>query len=113
MTEADQGECCEQGLFYPELTLGANAKELSHNRRVELQEFLVAVVNQRSCPLHLANLWNALYFNYELRYRGFRVDHLEPKRIPTRVAKSQDWSLPVGGFVRVHTEAACGSLLVR
>lgn len=101
----------KQGIFYPELTLGANAKELSHARRVELQEFLVAVVNQRRCPLHLANLWNAIYFNYDLGYEGFRADHLEQKRIPTRTAKSQDWSLPVGGFVRVHTETACGSLL--
>lgn len=101
----------KQGIFYPELTLGANAKDLSHNRRLELQEFLLAVVNQRSWPLHLANLWNALYFNYDLAYRGFRADHLEQKRIPTRIAKSQDRSLPIGGFVRVHTEAACGNLL--
>ena len=101
----------EQGIFYPELTLGAKARELSHNRGLELQQFLVAVIKQRSCPLHLANLWNALYFNYDLGYRGFRADHLEQKRIPTRTAKARDWSLPVGGFVRVHTEAACGDLL--
>jgi len=98
-------------MFFPELTLGAKARELSDNRSLELQHFLVAVVRQRHCPLHLANLWNALYFNYDLAYRGFRADHLEQRRIPTRTEKEQDWSLPVGGFVRVHTETACGDLL--
>ena len=97
-------------MFFPELTLGAKARELSDNRSLELRQFLVAVVRQRHCPLHLANLWNALYFNYDLAYRGFRADHLEQKRIPTRT-EEQDWSLPVGGFVRVHTETACGDLL--
>jgi hypothetical protein len=91
------------------LTLGAGA--LSGDRRARLQEFLVAVVRQRGCPLHLANLWNALYFNYDLAYGGFRADHLEQKRIPTREAQVRAWSLPVGGFVRVHTEMDCGDLL--
>ncbi len=98
-----------QGLFYPDLTLGAGA--LSAARRTELAEFLVAVVRQRALPLHLANLWNALYFRYDLDHSGFRVDHIEQKRIPTRTAALRQRSLPIGGFVRVHTEMRCGDLL--
>ena len=101
----------QRGIFYPELTLGAGARELSSSRKLDLQQFLVAVVQQRDCPLHVANLWNALYFNYDLTYGGFHADHIEQKRIPTRTAEARDWSLPVGGFVRVHTATACGDLL--
>ncbi len=96
-------------MFYPELTLGAGA--LSTSRRLELQQFLVAVIRQRRCPLHLANLWNALYFNYDLGCSGFLATHLARERIPTRTAQVRDFSLPVGAFVRVHTQAACGDLL--
>lgn len=98
-----------QGLFYPDLTLGAGS--LSSGRRAELAEFLLAVVRQRAVPLHLANLWNALYFRYDLDHSGFRADHLEQKRISTRTAAVRQRSLPVGGFVRVHTEMKCGDLL--
>lgn len=97
------------GTFYPELTLGAGT--LSANRRSELQQFLVAVIRQRGCPLHLANLWNAIYFNYDLESRGFIVAELASERIPTRTARERDDGLPVGAFVRVHTETACGDLL--
>jgi len=98
-----------QGTFYPELTLGAGA--LSANHRSELQQFLVAVIRQRGCPLHLANLWNAIYFNYDLESRGFIAAELASERIPTRTARERDNGLPVGAFVRVHTEAVCGDLL--
>jgi hypothetical protein len=107
--ERGGGTQLRQGTFYPELTLGAGA--LSYNRRAELQQFLVAVVRKRNCPLHVANLWNAVYFNYDLAYGGFRADQLEQKRIPTRTSLARDFSLPVGGFVRVHTETACGDML--
>lgn len=103
------GAHLKQGTFYPELTLGSGA--LSYNRRAELQQFLVAVVRRRNVSLHVANLWNAVYFNYDLAYGGFRADQLEQKRIPTRTSLARDFSLPIGGFVRVHTETACGDLL--
>jgi hypothetical protein len=96
-------------MFNPELTLGAGS--LSNDRRLELERFLVDVVRQRGCPLHLANLWNALYFHYDLDGGGFRSELLNPERIPTREAAERAPSLPVGGFVRVHTEMACGDLL--
>jgi hypothetical protein len=103
------GRALRQGSFYPELTLGAGG--LSTGRAAELQQFLVEVIRQRGCPLHVANLWNALYFNYDLEHRGFHAEQLEQKRIPTREAQARAWSLPVGGFVRVRTEMACGDLL--
>ncbi|MFI4992101.1 MAG: hypothetical protein ACHQCH_00600 [Solirubrobacterales bacterium] len=99
----------EQGRFYPELTLGPGA--LSSDRHSQLQRFLVAVVHQRGHPLHLANLWNALYFNYDLGHWGFHLDQIQPQRMPTRSARARDVSLPVGGFLRVHTEAACADLV--
>src|SRR5260370_40626402 len=104
-----RGHRMQRGMFYPELTLGARA--LSANRDSELQQFLVDVIRQRGCPLHLANLWNAIYFNYDLGSRGFIAAELAPERIPTRTARARDDGLSVGGFVRVHTEAACGDLL--
>jgi hypothetical protein len=96
-------------MFYPELALGAGA--LSTGRRRELQEFLVDVARLRRCPLHVANLWNALYFNYDLGSNGFLAGHLAAERIPTRTAQVRDFSRPVGAFVRVHTQASCGDLL--
>jgi hypothetical protein len=99
----------EQGRFYPELTLGPGA--LSSDRHSQLQRFLVAVVHQRGHPLHLANLWNALYFNYDLGHWGFHLDQIQPQRMPTRSARARDVSLPVGGFLRVHTQAACADLV--
>lgn len=98
-----------QGVFYPELVLGAAA--LNTNRRAELQRFLAEVVRQRGFPLHLANLWNTLYFNYSLETGGFLATHLTSERIPTRTAQARDFSLPVGSFMRLHTRTASGDLL--
>lgn len=103
-----RGTGLKQGVFYPELTIGPS--ELARARQLDLQRFLVEVIRQRDCPLHVANLWNALYFNYDLEHWGFHLDRLEQKRIPTRNAQQRDAALPVGGFVRVHTPAACGDL---
>lgn len=97
------------GSLYPELTLGS--APASRSRRLKLQRFLASVVRQRGCALHLANLWNALYFRYDLAAKGFNVQAIDAKRVPVREAKKRDFSLPVGGFVRVHTEAAHGDLL--
>jgi hypothetical protein len=98
-----------RGVFYPELALGVEA--LTRAKQLELQRFLSAVVKKRGHPLHLANLWNALYFGYDLNYGGFHAEQIESKRIPTRKAQSRAPALPVGGFVRVHTTLKCGDLL--
>ncbi len=68
-------------------------------------------MEQRGCPLHLASLWNALYFNYDLGYHGFRADHILQTRIPTLTPLARAFSPPIGRLVRVHTEMACGDLL--
>lgn len=98
-----------QGTFYPELVLGPGALRTRHVQ--ELRQFLVEVVRQRGQALHLANLWNALYFNYDLDHWGYHADRIEQRRIPLRGSDRRDLALPVGGFMRVHTEAACGDLL--
>jgi hypothetical protein len=98
-----------QGIFYPELVLGPGALRTRHAQ--ELRQFLVEVVHQRGQALHLANLWNALYFNYDLDHWGYHADRIEQRRIPLRGSDRRDLALPVGGFMRVHTEAACGDLL--
>jgi len=96
-------------MFYPDLILGAGS--LSYNRRLEVQQFLRSVVRQRGCPLHLANLWNALYFHYDLDAGGFQYELLNPDRIPTRQAAELAPAVPVGSFMRVHTKMACGDLI--
>lgn len=107
--EPEQVRKPPRGGFYPELILGVDA--LTPARCSEIKRFLVAVVQKRGHPLHLANLWNALYFGYDIRYGGFHVDQIEQKRIPLRKAESRAPALPVGGFIRVHTNMQCGDLL--
>jgi hypothetical protein len=94
--------------FYPELTLGAN--ELSDGRRREVGEFLVDVVRERGFPLHVANLWNALYFGWDLAERRYVAATIEPSRIPKRIMNMRGAPLPVGAFVRVETKTAAGDL---
>ncbi len=68
------------------------------------------MIEKRGHPLHLANLWNALYFSYDLAFGGFHADQINPDRIPLRTAQAKDWSLPIGAFVRVHTETVAGDI---
>jgi hypothetical protein len=95
-------------LFYPELTLGADA--LSANRRRELGAFLVDVVRQRGFPMHVANLWNALYFGWDVEQRRYVAATIESARIPQRTMNERDDPLPVGAFVRVATRTQAGDL---
>jgi hypothetical protein len=98
----------KQGTLLPELTQGSG--ELSSPRAQELSYFLAEVIKRRGHPLHLANLWNALYFAYDLRFGGFHADQINPERIPRREAEAKTWSLPIGAFVRVHTETVAGDI---
>ena len=91
----------QQGLFYPELVLGAEA--LSDGRRREICDFFVRLVRQRGFPLHVANLWNALYFSWDLDERGYAGATINPDRIPCRQMNERDFSLPIGGFMRIQT----------
>ncbi|MBE0429653.1 MAG: hypothetical protein IBX61_07245 [Thermoleophilia bacterium] len=94
--------------FYPELTLGADA--LSYSRQQEVSGFLVEVVRQRGFPLHVANLWNALYFRWDLEQHRYVAATIEPARIPRREMNTRDDPLPVGAFVRVKTKTKAGDL---
>ena len=94
--------------FYPEVTLGA--EELSSGRRGEIGDFLVDVIRQRGFPLHLANLWNALYFRWDLEQRQYVAATIEPSRIPVRRMNERDEPLPLGAFMRVETQTKAGNL---
>lgn len=87
--------------FHPELLLGYDAIEPTQ-RRV-LCDYLLRVVRDRGFPLNVANLWNALYFGYDLDEHGYFGHGINIDRIPKRRYGSRDRALPVGGFVRVET----------
>jgi hypothetical protein len=87
--------------FIPELLLGYDALDSSDRRN--LSDFLVAVVRRRGFPLHLASLWNALYFGYAPDQQGYLGQGINLDRIPLRSMGQQIAALPVGGFVRVKT----------
>lgn len=74
-----------------------------------ISEFFVAVARQRGFPLHVCNLWNALYFTYDLKRHGYG-GAIDLDRIPQRVMHSKDAALPVGAFMRVVTKTQAGEL---
>ena len=87
--------------FVPELLLGYHAIEPTDRRN--LSDFLVAVVRRRAFPLHVASLWNALYFGYDINDQGYFGRGINLDRIPQRQMGREDAALPVGGFVGVQT----------
>ena len=92
----------EQDLFFPELTAGYGA--LSAEQKQDLGAFLTEVVSARDFPLHVASLWNVYLW---LRPGGaelLRRNITDLDRIPARTMDGRARALPVGSFVRVHTE---------
>jgi hypothetical protein len=81
------------------------AAALGPNRRREITTFLVDVICRRKMPLHIANLWNALYFGYRLSSRSYEFVNID--RVPERQMHERAAYIPVGGFVRVHTATKC------
>lgn len=98
----------KRGLFYPELTLGAEA--LSYARHKEIRDFFCELIHQRGFPLHVANLWNALYFSWDLEEQGYVAATVNLNRIPQRQMNERDFALPIGGFTRVLTPTKVGEL---
>lgn len=97
-----------RGFLYPELLLGLH--ELRSARRYEIEEFLVAVARQRGFPLHVVNLWNALYFGYDLDVGSYLPETISERRVPRRQMKEQGDYVPVGALMRVITETKLGDL---
>ncbi len=87
--------------FIPELLLGYEAIEPTDRR--SLSNFLLKVIQRRGFPLHVTNLWNALYFGFDLDESGYFGRGINLDRIPLRQMGQRDAALPVGGFVRVQT----------
>ncbi len=66
--------------FIPELLLGYEAIEPTDRR--SLSNFLLKVIQRRGFPLHVTNLWNALYFGFDLDESGYFGRGINLDRIP-------------------------------
>jgi hypothetical protein len=109
--QAGEGEVAKPrvlGVLHPELVHGIDAVSLQ--RRRELQELFARLIRTRGCPLHLANLWNALWFQYDLDHGGYQAATLESSNVPKVRMERQGEALPVGAFIGVHTRVAAGDL---
>ena len=98
----------DDDLFCPELTEGYAA--LSSDQRQEIGDFLTRVVAARGFPLHVATLWNALYFGYDPNDKTYSGRNIRLEQIPVRTMALRARALPVGSFVRVQTETLSGEL---
>jgi hypothetical protein len=98
----------EVGFLYSELLLGA--ERVPSSKRSNVRRFLADVVQQRGIPLHVANLWNALYFHYDLGAGSYPGEGIDLDRIPRRRMNERDQVLPVGAFIRAVTGTAAGDL---
>lgn len=97
-----------RGFLHPELLLGPT--EVKPNRHQEIEEFLNNVARLRGIPLHVANLWNALYFGFDLGAGCYFPETIDPARIPQRQMREHGPYLPVGAFLRVVTRTQVGDL---
>jgi hypothetical protein len=85
--------------FVRELLLGPDAVKPA--QRSAIGSYFRDVVVDRGFPVHVASLWNALYFSWDLRERGYHGAGLNTDRIELRAFGATDRAVPVGGFVRV------------
>ncbi len=97
-----------RGFLHPELLFGP--EDVKESRRREVQEFLNRVAQVRGIPLHVANLWNALYFGFDLDAGYYLSETIDPARIPLRRMRERGPYLPVGAFLRVETKTQAGDL---
>lgn len=92
-----------------EFVLGIDA--IPTGRVVALQDYLVQVVEQRGAPLHLNNLWNALYFRWDLDRGGYPVDAVSLDALEETRLGQVGPALPVGAFAYLPTDTAARELL--
>lgn len=85
--------------FFADLLLGYDS--IAPVRRAEIVRYLQGVVQARGIPLHVTNLWNALYFAFDLEDKAYFGAGINPDALPIRQMHRQDAALPVGAFVRV------------
>ena len=89
--------------FVRELLLGPD--RVKPAQRIEIGRYFVEVITKRGFPLHVANLWNALYFGWDPDEDGYIGQGLNPDRIVKRTFGAEDRPVPVGGFVKLTTDA--------
>ena len=89
--------------FVRELLLGPD--HVKPAQRTEIGRYFVEVITKRGFPLHVANLWNALYFGWDPDEDGYIGQGLNPDRIVKRSFGAEDRPVPVGGFVKLTTDS--------
>jgi hypothetical protein len=93
----------------PDLLRGTGA--VGHARKVQLEVFLADLVRIRDHPLHATNLWNALYFGYDLQANQGYDPELVSDSIPTVQMGERAPALAVGQFVRIRIGGNVGDVL--
>jgi hypothetical protein len=88
--------------FCRELLLGPD--HVRPAQRTEIGRYFVDLISKRDFPLHIANLWNALYFGWDPDEGGYIGPGLNPDRIVRRSFGAEDRAVPVGGFVKLANE---------
>ncbi|MEV0901461.1 hypothetical protein [Actinoplanes sp. NPDC049802] len=95
----------DEPLFVPELLHGPDA--VGSALRDRIVGYLAQVAAARQAPLHTCTAFNALHFGYDLEYRGYRAEVLDPSLfVPLRPADTARPPLPVGTFVRIDRGGA-------
>lgn len=89
--------------FFADVLLGLEAMDA--DRVAEVREYLTQLVRTRGFPLHVANLWNALYVGFDLDEAAYFAEGIDPDRLPLRQMHEQSAPLPVGAFIRVKAGA--------
>lgn len=85
--------------FFADVLLGLEAMDAP--RLAEARAFITSVVRARRFPLHVTNLWNALYVGFDLDEGAYFAQGIDPDRLPLRQMHQQSTPLPVGAFLRV------------
>ncbi len=86
-----------QTFFVPGLLTG----KLQRRQKSAIQKTIRDLLVQRNIPLHVTNIWNALYYRWDFESGCHSL--LNPIRIETRALGARDWAIPVGGFLRIET----------
>ncbi len=89
--------------FFADVLLGYDA--MDGKILAETRAYLADLVRARGFPLHVTNLWNALYVGFDLEEGAYLAEGIDPDRLPLRQMHEQSAPLPVGAFVRVKAGA--------
>jgi hypothetical protein len=86
---------------YTYFVSGLLTGKIQQRHKTAIRKTIKGLLLQRGIPLHVTNIWNALYYHWD--FEGGCHSRLNPDRIETRALGNTDWAIPVGGFVRIAT----------